>query len=145
MRAAFRATGLLKRLLKLLATRFGLGTKLPKRLPLAAQRLERLILGEFGMTDLGLQIAHYALGFREHPLRPVTRRRLGSQSRLGSLQTAAAGRARRDHAAMRRCFVSLVPSQHGNRDIAILHKAAPVQSAIEAVTHTAGLLHPFRL
>ena len=44
---------------------------------------------------------------------------------------------------MGRCFVSLVPAQDRHRNIAILNKAAAVQSAVEPVTQADRLLRPF--
>ena len=61
---AFGREHLFPRLLKALFPPFIFGTKFGDGLALSMQRFDRLILGEFRMTDLGLKVAHDALGFR---------------------------------------------------------------------------------
>ena len=97
------------------------------------------------MADLGLQVTDYALCFRQGAFGFFPGGGFGRQSSLGALQ-AAAGRRRnsRRGAAMDRGFMSLVAPQDRDRNIAVLHEAPAMQAAIEPVTETRWLIHPFR-
>jgi hypothetical protein len=142
---AFGREHLIPRLLKALFQPFIFGTKFGDGLALSVQRLDRLVLGEFRMTDLGLKVAHDALGFRQRPLSFVTSRSLGREGSLSPLQAAARGGRWRGDAAMGWRLVGLISAQDGHWNIAILDKTAAVQAATKSVTHTNRLFRPFRL
>jgi hypothetical protein len=129
----FRGARLGKRLLKPVVMRMGVGPKLRQRLTVAAQGFHRLIPCQFGVSDLGLEIMRERLHFSQRPLRPFAGGGFSGQCGFGALQTAAAGRGCLWRAAIRRQFLALITPQHGDRDIAVLDKAASVQPSAEAV------------
>ncbi len=142
---AFGDARLLPNLLKPLFPGFAFGTKLSERLTLPLQSLDRFIFGEFGVADLGLQVAHDALSFRQQPFGFIACGGFGGQRRLGPLQAAAGGGWRCGDATMGGCFVSLVPTQDRHGDIAVLDEAAAVQSATEPIAQADRLVRPFGL
>jgi hypothetical protein len=121
-----------------------LGPQLRTPIALVAQSIDRFVLRQFGMTDLGLKIMCECLHIRQRSFSPLAGRSLGRQRSFGALQPAAGGRRRARCAAMRRQFVALIPAQHCDRNIPVLDEATPVQPAVEPVTHSMGRFRSFR-
>ena len=120
------------------------GTKAADRLTFSSQRLDCFAFGQLGVADLGLQIADDTLGFGQRSFGPVARRGFSGERGFGSLQAAARGAGRSYHPAMCGWLESWLPSQDGNRNIAILHESTAVQSAVETITHAGGVIHSLR-
>jgi hypothetical protein len=144
MSGSFGGARLFKCLLKPFLGSFIFGAKLDDRFTLSMEPIERLILREFRVTDLSLQVPHNIICFRERSLSLFACGGFGGQSCFGALQAAAGGGRRRSDAAVRRSFVTLVSSQDSDRNITILYEPAAMQTAIEAFAHT-GLIHSFRI
>ena len=66
------------------------------------QGLDRFVFCKFRVTDLGLQVAHDTLGFRQRPFGFVACRGFGGKRGFRSLQPAAGGGDRRGDSAMGR-------------------------------------------
>jgi hypothetical protein len=62
--ATFGGPNLLERFQQPLLSRFVFGTKLDDRLTLPPEGIHRFALGEFRVSDLGLQVPHDAMRFR---------------------------------------------------------------------------------
>src|ERR1700733_2660358 len=67
VRCLFRGVGSSLRFLKAQIQRLDIGTKADRSFALALQRVDRLILREFGVTDFGLQVTRRRLHVRQCP------------------------------------------------------------------------------
>ncbi len=139
----FGYSDLFKRVMKTCFPGFTFSTQLNHGLSFAAQGFDRLVLREFSVTNLCLQVAHHALRFSQRSFGLLTSGRFGCQGSLGALQATAGGCNCGGDTAMDGRFVALIPAQNGYRNVAVLDKTSPMQPTIEAVTQTRRLVHPF--
>jgi hypothetical protein len=124
MCVAFGDAKLLLRFEQSAFPRFTIGTKLARRLSFLAQSLDRFVLREFRMANLGLQVAYNALGLLQRAFGFFPRRGFGGQSGFCTLEPTAGRGGWRGHTAMGRRFVTLIAAEDRHWDIAILDEAA---------------------
>jgi hypothetical protein len=141
----FSALSLRESLLKPLLRRARINPELGDHVTLALKGFDGFVLREFGMADLGPQIMCEGLHLGERPLRPFAGGGFRGQRRLSALQSAARRRDDGSGSAMRRQIVPLVAAEHGDWNISILDKSAPVQPTVEPIAPPMRLLRPFRV